>query len=123
MTAPSRLHGLSEQVHKALAVRLDPTAVSEGHDELAELVLGRWLCVLFDALGVPTDDWVQVARWAEGAGPAALDALGDYVDVMVGARCATPTDDLLSDLITAEVDGDGFTADELRAIVVALVTT
>jgi cytochrome P450 len=123
MTTPLRLHGLSEQVHRALAERLNPSTAPQGHDEIAEIALGRWACVLYSALGLPSRDWVQVACWADEADDSALEALGSYIDVMVAARCASPTDDLLSDLIAAEVDGDGFTADELRAIVIALVTT
>ncbi|MEV3904222.1 hypothetical protein AB0K11_18015 [Mycobacterium sp. NPDC050551] len=123
MTTPLRLHGLSEQVHRALSERLNPSAAQQSHDEIAEIALGRWSCVLFSALGLPSRDWVQVACWADEADEFALEALGSYIDVMVAARCAGPADDLLSDLIAAEVDGDGFTADELRAIVVALLTT
>ena len=122
MTAPLRLNGLSAQVHRALADRLDPAALGR-FDEVAEIALGRWTCVLLSALGLPARDWFQVARWADEADEFALEALGSYIDGMVATRCATPADDLLSDLVGAEVDGDGFTADELRSIVVALVTT
>lgn len=123
MTTPLRLHGLSEQVHRALSERLNPATAPQSHDEIAEIALGRWACVLYSALGLPTGGWVQVACWADEADEFALEALGSHIDVMVAARCASPADDLLSDLIAAEVEGDGFTADELRAIVIALVTT
>lgn len=123
MSTPLRLHGLSEQVHRALNERLEPSAAPGRHDEIAEIALGRWTCVLYSALGLPSHDWLQVARWADEADEFALEALGSYIDVLVAVRCGSPAEDLLSDLIAAEVDGDGFTADELRAIVVALVTS
>jgi cytochrome P450 len=124
MTAAFRLTGLSEQVHKALAERLDPAATPEQHDEIADITLGRWTCVLLGVLGVPRRDWLQVSCLADEADDAvSRAALDNYIDVMVADRCWRPTDDLLSDLIFAEVDGDGFTADEIKAIVVALLTT
>lgn len=122
MTARVRLHGLSEQVHRVLAERLDSAADPQSYDEIAEIALGRWSCVLYSALGFPSRDWVKVACWADDGDQLALEALGCYIDVQVAARCGNPTDDLLTDLIVAEVDGDGFTSDELRAIVTALLT-
>jgi cytochrome P450 len=123
MTAPLRLEGLSEQVNQALADRLEASTTSEGFDTLAEMALGRWTCVLFTALGIHQRDWLMVSRLADDIrDPQALDALGWQIDVLVAERCGKLADDLLSDLIALEVDGDGFTADELRAIVIALLT-
>ena len=85
-------------------------------------------------LGVPPEDWNSFALWAaeltdqprrtmrETVVHPALDALHAYVDVMVAERCAHRTDDLLSELIGAEIDGLGFTADELRLSVTTLLT-
>ena len=75
------------------------------------------------ALGVPRRDWGLFSRWSEdGTDPRSLDLLGAYVDVMIAERCRKPTDDLISDLVTIEVGGSELTADELRTIVVTLVT-
>ena len=85
-------------------------------------------------LGVPRQDWNTFARWAaelrdhagrtprETAVHRTLDAVHAYVDVMIAERCAHPTDDLLSALIGAEIDGGGFTADEVRLSVTTLLT-
>ena len=83
------------------------------------------------------EDWAQFSRWAEAIfkmanfsvnladetpailrGWAELDA---YVDDMVAERRHRLTDDLLSDLIRAEDDGDRLNADELRMTVASLL--
>jgi cytochrome P450 len=85
-------------------------------------------------LGVPARDWKSFARWAavlcdqpargsrETAVNQTVDAVHAYVDVLIAERCAHPTDDLLSELIGADIGGDGFTADELRLSVTTLMT-
>jgi cytochrome P450 len=53
--------------------------------------------------------------------PKATDALHQYVDVMVAERCREPADDLLTTLVTLEVDGRELTVDDIRNFVVELV--
>jgi hypothetical protein len=73
-------------------------------------------------LGVPSADWNLVAQWAAELGDRRThDALDFYVDVMVAARCAHPTDDLLSELIRTGVAGLDLTADEIRIAVAAML--
>jgi cytochrome P450 len=74
------------------------------------------------SLGVPRRDWASISRWAWVNDAESMRALDSYVDLMIADRCWKLTDDLMSDLVLADVDGDGLTADELRAVVVALVT-
>lgn len=85
------------------------------------------ICAL---LGAPSQDWELFSTWADDifkvfdwnvaehervilAGWEALDA---YIDDMVTDRRQTLTDDLISDLIRAEDDGDSLSADELRML-------
>jgi cytochrome P450 len=76
-----------------------------------------------EALGVPRRDWRLFFRWAtEPLTPHALDALYQCADVMIADRCREPRDDLLSNLIQTEVDGEELTIDDLRAIVASLVS-
>jgi cytochrome P450 len=73
-------------------------------------------------LGVPERDRNQMAQWAAELGEHRThDALHTYVDVMVADRCAHPTDDLLSGLITTGVAGLDLTADEIRLAVTAML--
>ena len=56
--------------------------------------------------------------------PAIMRAWGEldaYVDAMIAERRRSLTDDLLSDLIRAENDGDRLNADELRMTVASLL--
>ena len=82
------------------------------------------ICAL---LGAPKEDWQQFSGWADdvlrlfGWEAARHEdmilrswtELDDYVDGMVAKRRQTLTDDLLSDLIRAEIDGDHLAHDEL----------
>src|SRR6201993_3808059 len=86
------------------------------------------ICAL---LGAPSEDWELFSDWTddifkvfdwnvaehERAILAAWDELDAYIDVMVANRRQALTDDLLSDLIRAEDDGDRLNADELRMLV------
>lgn len=75
-----------------------------------------------EALGVPQEDWPLFYRWAAGPlTPKATDVLHQYVDVMIAERCRRPADDLLTTLVTFEVDGRELTVDDIRSFVVELV--
>ncbi|WP_235734009.1 hypothetical protein [Mycolicibacterium austroafricanum] len=108
----------SQRLSEMFSARLSDTA----HDEVAGIVLGPRLCSLCVALGAPVRDWWQICRWATRLGDAHVrDALGAYLDVLVAARCRVPGDDLISELIAHDVDGDGLTAEEIRTVLVDFV--
>lgn len=83
--------------------------------------------IICELLGAPKADWKLFSDWAtdifrifnnEVANDrtrieAAMAQLDDYVRAMVDARHSRPADDLLSDLIAAEEEGDRLTTDEL----------
>jgi cytochrome P450 len=74
-------------------------------------------------LGVPRKDWHLFKRWAgKSLNSKALDELYAYVDMMIADRCRKPGADLLSELIETGIDGEDLTTDELRAIIVSLVS-
>lgn len=98
-------------------------------EEFAEPYSARILCLL---LGLPDDEWPQVARWADDLGKsfgirvredlprieAALAGLTAYVERVVDDRAARPRDDLVTTLLQAQ-EGEGrLSRDEL---VVSLV--
>jgi cytochrome P450 len=90
------------------------------------------ICAL---LGAPREDWQRFSLWADDIFKAftldigdneplvmhAWGELDDYVDAMVARRRHSLTDDLLSDLIRAEDDGDRLNADELRMLAAGLL--
>jgi cytochrome P450 len=90
------------------------------------------ICAL---LGTPAEDWELFSDWTDDIFKAfswnvtneadrilgAWAAVDAYVDDMVTERRDTVTDDLVSELIRAEHDGDHLNADELRMLVVGLL--
>lgn len=99
--------------------------------EFAEPYASRIICGL---LGLPDEEWPQVAHWADDLGKsfgvnlkadlprieAALDGLYGYVGAVVADRTAHPTDDLVSDLVRAQQE-ERLTAEELGVALVFLV--
>jgi cytochrome P450 len=90
------------------------------------------ICAL---LGAPAEDWQLFSDWTDDIFKvfswdvaahqqtilAAWDELDAYIDDMVAQRRHTLTDDLISDLIRAEDDGDRLNAEELRMLVAGLL--
>ncbi|MCV7228062.1 cytochrome P450 [Mycolicibacterium komossense] len=90
------------------------------------------ICAL---LGAPPQDWHLFTAWSddimkifdwnvaddEPVITAAWDQLDAYLDHMVAHRRNTLTDDLISELIRAEDDGDRLTRDELLMLAGALL--
>ena len=86
--------------------------------------------VICELLGAPKEDWQLFSVWADEFFKTftwkaaeyqsdilkAWDALDDYVDGMVAERRDSPTDDLISELIRAEDDGDRLSMAELRML-------
>ncbi|SEH71237.1 Cytochrome P450 [Mycolicibacterium rutilum] len=124
--------------------RMDPT-IHTVVNELVDRVAGQGRCefvadiarpypipVICALLGAPRDDWQRFSRWAEdifkivsfdcdlaAEEPVILRAwaeFDDYIDEMIAHRRDHLTDDLLSELIRAEDDGDRLDAGELRML-------
>ncbi|MCU1697023.1 MAG: cytochrome [Mycobacterium sp.] len=90
------------------------------------------ICAL---LGTPPDDWHLFSDWADDIFKVfewnvvndepdilrAWRALENYVDDMLTRRHEALTDDLLSDMIRAEVDGDRLAHDELLTLAATLL--
>jgi cytochrome P450 len=78
--------------------------------------------VICGIVGVPIDDHAQFVRWAEeiSTGPlhpeqgmAASRAMRAYLEPIVAERRRQPAGDLLSELVTAEVDGQQLSDEKL----------
>ena len=99
--------------------------------EFAEPYAARIICVL---LGLPEDNWRQVAHWADDLGKsfgvriaedlprieAALTGLHGYIDEVVEDRRTHPRDDLVSTLVRAEESDGRLTGHELGVALVFL---
>lgn len=132
--ATARLHDTIDEVVNEL---IDSVADAGRCDVVTDIARHYPIPVICALLGAPRGSWAQFERWAEAIfkmvnfsvniadempvilrGWAELDT---YVDDMVAERRHQLTDDLLSDLIRAEDDGDRLGPDELRSTVAGLL--
>ncbi|MCV7283490.1 cytochrome P450 [Mycolicibacterium flavescens] len=140
-----RLRGLVSRAFTPRGTaRMDPT-IHTVVNELVDRIEGQGSCEFVEAiarpypipvicalLGAPREDWQRFSRWAEdifkivsfdcdlaAEEPVILRAWGEfdaYIDEMIAHRRENLTDDLLSELIRAEDDGDRLDAAELRML-------
>ena len=122
-----RFQAIADELIDAYADRGEVEFVSE----FAEPYAARIICLL---LGLPEDNWHQVAQWADDLGAsfsidvgnqvprieAALTGLYSYVEEVVADRRAHPRDDLVTTLVQATDDGDRLTEQELGVALVFL---
>jgi cytochrome P450 len=87
--------------------------------------------VICEMLGIPEEDREQTQRWSENLlRPMSEDeaeeigrGIGEFIDYLRGLfaqRRAEPQDDLITNLLQAEVEGDRLTEDEVLAMVFIL---
>ncbi|SEH62497.1 Cytochrome P450 [Mycolicibacterium rutilum] len=91
--------------------------------------------VIAELLGAPSEDAKLFSEWADDFfklfawnvaehEPVILQAWGEldeYIDAMVADRRTSLTDDLISELIRAEDDGDRLTIEELRMLAAGIL--
>lgn len=111
-----------------IVTELTDECAAAGHCDVVADVARRYpIPIICALLGAPPRDWDLISGWADDIfkmfswnvnhHQAVIEQAGcefdDYVEAMVAARMFTLSDDLLSDLIRAEVDGDRLTHAEL----------
>jgi cytochrome P450 len=127
--ATLRLHDTMVDVMNEL---VDQVAEAGRCDVVTDIARPYPVPIICALLGAPREDWQQFSLWADDVFKAfsftadlgevepvvmrAWGQLDDYVDDMVARRRRSLTDDLLSDLIRAEDDGDRLNAAELRML-------
>lgn len=128
--ATARLHDTIHEVVNGLIDRVQDA----GHCDVVTAIARPYPTPIICALiGAPSNDWQLFADWTEQVFTAfnfqpgadfdeaeimqAWGQLDAYVDGMVADRRGTLTEDLLSELIRAESDGERLTLDELRMLV------
>ena len=99
------------------------TFIDDGQTDLVRsLTFNFPVQVIARILGLPREDYPAFQRWALELtsvaanwerGVAASVALRDYFADVMAERRATPGDDLISDLVRAEVDGEHLTDEEI----------
>jgi len=117
---PRRVAELEDRVRARVDSIVDALAGADSCDLVNDIALWLPLHVIADLVGVPEDDRAQVFRWTEltfGFDEAvtpeeranAATEMFMYADGLCEQRRAEPRDDLLSVLLTAEVEGETLT--------------
>jgi len=111
-----------EVISPSVNALLDEIAPKGKADLVHDLTARFPVQVIAAIIGVPLEDYDQFQIWADeiNFGPrdpkrskAAADAMTAYLEPIVAERRAHPTGDLLSELVTAEVDGHTLDDDHL----------
>ena len=129
---PRATSRLQETIHDVVNGLIDQVMDAGRCDVVTDISYQYPTPIICALLGAPRKDWQLFADWTEEIfkalnfqpdvtfdEPAIMRAWGEldaYVDDMVAARRDHLTDDLLSELIRAESDGDRLNLDELRML-------
>ncbi|WP_163801338.1 cytochrome P450 [Mycolicibacterium sediminis] len=134
---PRRIRELEPRVTQIATQHLDVLMerAADGTVDYVEEFAGKLpMDVISELMGVPVPDRDQVRAWADGVmhrdegvtdvPPAAIEAslnLIVYYQEMVAERRKTPSDDLTTALLEAEIDGDRLTDDEVLGFMFLMV--
>ncbi len=114
---------------------VEPHTAEGGCDVVADIARKYPIPIICALLGAPHHDWQLFSDWADDIFKlfswnvvndepditAAFEELDAYIDGMVARRRDALTDDLISELIRAEDDGDRLNMDELRMLAGAIL--
>jgi cytochrome P450 len=104
----------AELVRPAINRLIDDLAPTGRADLVRDVTSKYPVQVICGLVGVPLEDSAQFHQWAEAVntgplhprrGMAASRAMREYLEPIVEDRRQSPRDDLISDLVTAEIDG------------------
>ena len=127
---PRSVDRLRPVMRDAFGERLSEVASRGRCDAVPELCESYPMHVICALVGVPSDDWALFSKWADailqslafdvGAKLAmiedAIEEIDGYVSALIDRKRRDPGDDLLSELIAVEEQGDRLSAAELLAV-------
>lgn len=107
-----------EAALRARATRLVDAAIGrEQCDFLEDIATEVPLSVIADMMGVPASDRSQLITWVLGimaSEPAAMESFLEYAESLARERMSVPGQDLVSQLVRAEVGGTGLSLEEVK---------
>jgi cytochrome P450 len=131
---PRRVHDLLPRIQQLTDRYLGECMELGSFDWIADFAGKLPMDVISEMMGVPEEDRAEVRRQADivvhredgvyDVPPAGVEAslfLAGYYQDMVTQRRRTPTDDLTSALIEAEIDGDRLTDEDVIAFLFLMV--
>lgn len=123
---PVQVRATRPSIERLCDELIDTVCEQGSCDLVRDLAAPIPMIVIGDMLGVPPADRDDLLRWSDdllgslsgapdrmAAAATAFLAYNDYARAMIDARRHQPTDDLVSDLVHAEVDGDRLDDDEI----------
>ncbi|MCK9485391.1 MAG: cytochrome P450 [Dehalococcoidia bacterium] len=131
---PRRVQELRPHIQEIAAGLLDEAG--DRFDLMTDLAQPLPVIVIAELLGVSPDDRLQFKAWSNAvaettnvmqsaetvrAARRATEELIEYFNRVIDARQANPTDDLISALVTAEVDGARLSRPDLLAFSILLL--
>jgi cytochrome P450 len=132
---PRSVTRLDDIIIDVITGLIEPLAATGRCEIVADVARPYPVPIISALLGAPRDDWRLFSDWAddffklfswnvaeyENDILTAWRQLDDYIDGMVAARRDSLTDDLISELIRAEDDGDRLTISELRMLAAGIL--
>jgi cytochrome P450 len=129
---PKFMRGLEDAIRARTKTLVDRVEPGVPVDIVSELAVPLPLQVISDLLGIPEADWPRFFRWSEAVIPGATDwpeeerqalsaEMVQYLLAAAGARRASPSSDIISELAAAELDGDRLSDAELAMFLVQLL--
>jgi cytochrome P450 len=126
---------LQTTIARVITELVNPVTATGRCDVVADIARRYPIPIICELLGAPRCDWQLFSDWAddifkifnwnvvndEPVIMAARDQLDAYLNDMIAQRRHNLTDDLISELIRAEDDGDRLTADELTMLAATLL--
>jgi cytochrome P450 len=114
---------------------IDPLSIAGRAEIVADIARPYPVPIISALLGAPREDWRLFTAWADDFFKlftwnvaeyereilTAWEELDAYIDDMVADRRNSLTDDLISDLIRAEDEGDRLSIDELRMLAAGIL--
>jgi cytochrome P450 family 142 subfamily A polypeptide 1 len=123
---PARVRATRDHVTQICDDLIDRVCEQGECDFVRDLAAPLPMVVIGDMLGIPAADRGELLRWSDDmlgslrGDPESLAAAGvafgefdRYARAMIATRRASPTDDLVSVLVHAEVDGEHLSDDEI----------
>ncbi len=114
---------------------IDPSTKTGNTEFVRDVCEPYPIPIICELLGAPKADWQKFSVWATDVlrifnGTLledlpvimkAQDELGEYVRGLIAQRRSAPKDDLLTDMIAAEEEGDRLSTEELEMMVEAVI--
>ena len=131
--SPSRILQMAPQIHEVAEMLLKRIRGRKRIDLIADFALPFPTIIIAEMLGVPACDrerfirWTNVimqistSKWGMFRSVPSVWAFVRYLRKFIRSRQLAPQEDLVSALVTAEVDGEVLTDDELLSMVFLLL--